>query len=65
MASLFVHDTFKEHVGVMRALHSQYQTKDDAELVLQVQALVQNAINTNTGKEQEMKRIIHGDLHDE
>lgn len=49
----------------MRALHSQYQTKDDAELVLQVQALVRNAINTSTGKEQEMKRIIHGGLHDE
>ena len=60
MAGLFVQDTFKEHVGVMRALHAQYQTKDDAELVQQIQGLLQSAVNASSGREKEVRRIIQG-----
>ena len=60
MAGLFVQDTFKEHVGVMRALHAQYQTKDDAELVQQIQAALHSAVNASSGREKEVRRIIQG-----
>lgn len=56
-------EVFEEHLSVIEALNDNYARKDDAKVVLAVEAAQQEIANLCSSREEDIKRSIRGNSH--
>lgn len=60
MAATFLSDNFKEHIGVIKALHANYQARDDFELVGEAENIFSEVQRICSTREADVSQLVKG-----